>query len=191
MRSYRLSTTTCSPRDPSRLHAVSHQYSMIERSPREPSQLHNKTLRRRRSPWYNTYSYERRHHFGHSPSSHFTMQTSRSHRIIYVLRYELQVSISILISFALRTIDRIPTLEILRTPTNMDPVLEDKTWMQFVPSLLTNLHMRKRQIHYKRETPIFPESFTLFIKSVTKHLQLHRSVINYRRLYIRSVFHNV
>ena len=80
---------------------------------------------------------------------------------------------------------------IVRTPTNVDPVLEGKTRTQFVPPLLTNLHMRKRQIHYKRETPIFPESFTLFIKSVTKHLQLHRSVINYRRLYIRSVFHNV
>ena len=48
---------------------------------------------------------------------------------------------------------------IVRIPTNMDPVLEGKTRMQFVPPLLTNLHMRKRQIHYKRETPISPESF--------------------------------
>ena len=80
---------------------------------------------------------------------------------------------------------------IVPIPTNMDPVLEGKTRMQFVPPLLTNLHMRKRQIHYKRETPISPESFILPIKSVTKHPQLHRSAINYRRLHIRSVSHNV
>ena len=80
---------------------------------------------------------------------------------------------------------------IVRIPTDMDPVLEGKTRMQFVPPLLTNLHMRERQIHYKRETPISPESSTLSIKSVTKHLQLHRSVINYRRLCIRSASHNV
>ena len=125
MRPCRLPATACPPRGPPRLHAAPHQCSVIGRSPREPSQLHNKTLRRRRPPWHNAYSYERRHHFGHPPSSHFTMQTSRSHRIIHVLRYELQVSISILISSALRTIARTPTLEVLRTPTNMDPALED------------------------------------------------------------------
>ena len=74
----------------------------------------------------------------------------------------------------------------LRPGACMGPVLGGKTWMQFAPPLLTNLHMRERQIHYKRGTPISPESFTLFIKSVTKHLQLHRSATNYRRLYIRS-----
>ena len=38
-----------------------------------------------------------------------------------------------------------------------------------------NLQTKGTTIIYKRETPIFPESFTLLIKSVTKHLQLPRN----------------
>ena len=46
MRSYRLSATACSPRDPPRLHAAPH----LGRSPREPPQLHNKTLTKHHPP---------------------------------------------------------------------------------------------------------------------------------------------